>query len=189
MGIIKELKIKNIIDYELNNEINILDELQYCNVFVILDLIKMGNNCSDKEAEEILNKELKDKDIQQLVKDLAYEIIGSKPKNKEKCIDLKNIESFSDILEGFYCEIQTVDKNLSLSEFQNMSIKYMYKYAEGIKKRYIFNKNEQLRSQYSNVAMFMSAFVGKLKECPQLNEDGTIHKQTLEEKLLALSSK
>jgi hypothetical protein len=67
-----------------------------------------------------------------------------------------------------------------------MSTRYLYKYAEGVKKRYVFNKNEELKSQYTNVAIFMQALGGKLKECPQLNEDGTLHKKSLAEKLKEL---
>ena len=69
-----------------------------------------------------------------------------------------------------------------------MSTRYMYKYAEGIQKRYVFNKNKELRSEYDSVAMLMSALSGKLKECPQLNEDGTLHKQSIKDKLLALKN-
>ena len=47
----------------------------------------------------------------------------------------------------------------------------------------------QYKEQYENVGMLMSALSGKLKECPQLNDDGTIHKKTLVEKLQELHNR
>jgi hypothetical protein len=181
-----EFQIKDIIDYEINNNVSILEELSFCNLDAILDVIKMGYKCSDEEAENILDKELKDKEITDYVKELVYKVIGKEPEENESTINNTEMKSFSDILEDFYSEVQTVDKNLTLSEFQGMSTRYLYKYAEGVRKRYVFNKNEELKSQFTNVAMFMQALSGKLKECPQLNGDGTVHKKSLEEKIRAL---
>ena len=59
----------------------------------------------------------------------------------------------------------------------------MYKYADGVQKRFISDKNQELQSQYSNAMMLRQMLAGKLKECPQLNEDGTLHKKTLAEKI------
>lgn len=186
MVICKEFLVKDIIKYELDNGVNILEELSFCNFSIIADLISIGCKITEEEAFNKLNNLLKDYDITEIVKTLAYEIIGAEPEDDKENVDRKEYTSFSDVLENFYSEIQTVDKNLGLSDFQNMSTRYMYKYAEGIKKRYVFNKNIELQSQYNNVAMFMSALAGKLKECPQLNEDGTLHKKTLKEKLLEM---
>lgn len=184
-----EFQIKDIIDYEINNNVSILEELSFCNLDVILAVTKMGYKCSDEEAENILDKELSNKELTEYVKKLVYQVIGKEPEENEPTINNTEMKSFSDILEDFYSEVQTVDKNLTLSEFQGMSTRYLYKYAEGVKKRYVFNKNEELKSQFTNVAMFMQALGGKLKECPQLNEDGTVHKKSLEEKIKALSCK
>ena len=59
----------------------------------------------------------------------------------------------------------------------------MYKYADGVQKRFISDKNQELQSQFSNAMMFGQMLAGKLKECPQLNEDGTLHQKTLAEKI------
>lgn len=176
MKLVNEFIIKDILDYEVMNNVNILQELQNCNLFIILDLLKIGNKCSDEEAEELLCTALFTHDIEDVVDELAVELIGREPDKDGNNVDKEKFQSFSDVLEYFYNEIQTVDTNLGLNDFWNISTRYMYRYADGLKQRYIFKKNQELQSQYSNVAMFMQAFVGKLKECPQLNEDGSMKK-------------
>ena len=183
MQICKEFIIREVLDYELSNDINIFDELSQANLFIILDLIKLGNKCDDAEAESIFNKAVEEYGYDEAVKELAYELIGRKPDEDEKNNVDKNYSSFSEVLEDFYNNIQSVDKNFGLSEFWNISTRYMYKYADGVQKRFISDKNQELQSQYSNAMMFGQMLAGKLKECPQLNEDGTLHQKTLAEKI------
>lgn len=183
MQICKEFIIREVLDYELNNDINIFDELSQANLFIILDLIKLGNKCDDAEAESIFNKAVEEYGYDEAVKELAYELIGRRPDDNEKNNVDKKYSSFSEVLEDFYNNIQTVDKNFGLSEFWNISTRYMYKYADGVQKRFISDKNQELQSQFSNAMMFGQMLAGKLKECPQLNEDGTLHQKTLAEKI------
>ena len=183
MQICKEFIIREVLDYELNNDINIFDELSQANLFIILDLIKLGNKCDDAEAESIFNKAVEEYGYDEAVKELAYELIGRRPDEDEKNNIDKNYSSFSEVLEDFYNNIQSVDKNFGLSEFWNISTRYMYKYADGVQKRFISDKNQELQSQFSNAMMFGQMLAGKLKECPQLNEDGTLHQKTLAEKI------
>lgn len=183
MQICKEFIIIEVLDYELNNDINIFDELSQANLFIILDLIKLGNKCDDAEAESIFNKAVEEYGYDEAVKELAYELIGRRPDENEKNNVDKKYSSFSEVLEDFYNNIQTVDKNFGLSEFWNISTRYMYKYADGVQKRFISDKNQELQSQFSNAMMFGQMLAGKLKECPQLNEDGTLHQKTLAEKI------
>ena len=183
MQICKEFIIREVLDYELNNDINIFDELSQANLFIILDLIKLGNKCDDAEAESIFNRAVEEYGYDEAVKELAYELIGRRPNEDEKNNVDKNYSSFSDVLEDFYNNIQSVDKNFGLSEFWNISTRYMYKYADGVQKRFISDKNQELQSQFSNAMMFGQMLAGKLKECPQLNEDGTLHQKTLAEKI------
>ena len=183
MQICKEFIIREVLDYELNNDINIFDELSQANLFIILDLIKLGNKCDDAEAESIFNKAVEEYGYDEAVKELAYELIGRRPDEDEKNNVDKKYSSFSEVLEDFYNNIQSVDKNFGLSEFWNISTRYMYKYADGVQKRFISDKNQELQSQFSNAIMFGQMLAGKLKECPQLNEDGTLHQKTLAEKI------
>lgn len=189
MQLCKEFIIKDIKDYSINNDISIIDELEQCNLFVVIDMIKLGNKCDDASAESILNKAMENMTFEQVCEKLAYEVIGQEPDENRASQSNKELGSFSDILEMFYNQIQSVDENLTLSEFNSMSTKYMYKYCDGIQKRLINRKNMQYKEQYENVGMLMSALSGKLKECPQLNDDGTIHKKTLVEKLQELHNR
>jgi hypothetical protein len=185
--ICKEFIIKDILDYEVNNDINIMRELEQCNLFIVIDLIKMGNKCSDEEAIDIMNSYLENMSLEQLCIELVYEVIGRKPSEDDKdCIDNKEVKSLTDLFHSFYNSVQTVDNKLSLSEFWNISTKYLYEYADGVQQRAINDTNKHLREQYNDTAMLMSALAGKLKECPQLNDDGTLHKESLEDKLKKL---
>lgn len=186
MKLTKEFKVKDILNYELENDLSIIEELQNGSLFILLDLIKLGNHCSDEEAETILDKALNEMSLAEVVENLAYELIGKKPDQNEEVIDSKNVSTYSDILESFYSEIQTVDERLSLNEFMDMSTRYMYRYADGLKKRYINNKNREMQSQYTNVAMFMGALAGKLKECPVLDDNGNIKEKSLVDKIRSL---
>lgn len=186
MNICKEFIIKDILAYEMNNDINIFEELSQGNLFIIIDLIKLGNKCDDAEAESILNKSVDEIGFDETVKELAYELIGKRPDEKDEVTNSKNYSSFTEVLEDFYDNIQSVDKNFGLSEFWEISTRYLYKYSDGVKKRYVNDKNLELQSQFSNAIMIGQMLSGKLKECPQLNEDGTLHKDSLADKLKKL---
>lgn len=186
MRLINSIKIKDIIEYETLNEINILEELQSGSLFIVIDIIKLGNNCSEEEANNILNKALESMSLQDIIESIVYDLIGNLPDgDDDNNVEYKNL-SFSNILEEFYTQIQTIDNTLSIGDFLNFSTRYMYTYADGLQKRYIHNKNKKYMEDFENVAMFMSAFTGNLKECPQLNEDGTIKKKSLIDKINAL---
>lgn len=186
MKMCKEFIIKDVLAYELDNDINIFEELSQGNLFIILDLIKIGNNCDDAEAESILNKSVDEIGFDETVKELAYELIGKRPDEKDEVTNSKNYYSFTEVLEDFYDNLQSVDKNFGLNEFWGISTRYLYKYSEGVKKRYVNDKNLELQSQFSNAMMIGQMLSGKLKECPQLNEDGTLHKESLADKIKKL---
>ena len=186
MKICKEFIIKDVLAYELNTDINIFDELSQGNLFIVLDLIKLGNNCDDAEAESILNKAVEEYGFNKMIEEIAYELVGKRPDENDEVTDNKKYSSFTEVLEDFYDNVQTVDKNFGLDQFWNISTRYLYKYSEGVKKRYVNDKNLELQSQYSNAMMIGQMLAGKLKECPQLNEDGTLHKETLAEKIKKL---
>ena len=185
MRICSEFIIKDLFDYMISNDIDILDELESCNIFVMIDLIKMGNKCNEEEAEVILSKYIDEYGLEEVIEELAYEVIGNRPDKNSKTQNTEEFKSFSDILESFYNDIQAIDSNLSISEFMNMSTRYMYRYADGLQKRYINNKNQELQSQFMNAMIIGSMLAGKLKECPQLDDNGSLHKQTEEDRIKA----
>lgn len=188
MRLIKEILIKDIIDYEISEGISILEEIKQGELFVIQDMIRLGNQCSDEDACHIFENALEKKSITDIINELITELIGKEPEQDEETIDENEFKSFGDILEDFYTQIQTVDDTLSISDFLNMSTRYMYRYADGLQKRYVHKKNVEIQNQYNNVAMFMSALAGKLKKCPQLNEDGKFKGSSAYEQLITLKS-
>lgn len=185
MQICNEFIIKDLFDYMITNDVDILEELSYCNLFIMVDLIKISAKCDDEAAEKILYEYIDKYGIEAVAEELAYEVIGHKPTEDEKTQKSSEFQSFSDILEGFYNDIQSIDSNLSISEFMGMSTRYMFRYADGLQKRFINNKNQELQSQFTNAMLIGSMLAGKLKECPQLNEDGSIHKEDEIDKIKA----
>lgn len=185
MRICGEFIIKDLFDYMINNDVDILQELQSCNLFIMVDLVKMSAKCSDDEAENILYKYIDEYGIEAVVEELAYEVIGHKPEPDEEVQNSEEFLSFSDVLENFYNQIQSVDNNLSVSEFMSMSTRYMFRYADGLKKRFINNENIELRHDYMLANMILSGLAGKLEECPQLDDTGSVKKEDKMEKMRA----
>lgn len=186
MQLIKEITIKDIRDYELKNDVDTLSLLEAGELFVIQDLIQIGNKCSEDEASEILDKALTEMGLTNLVKEILSEIIGRDLEDGDPAVDKNEYKNFSEILDDFYTQMQAVDTNLSISEFESMTPKKMYRYADGLQKRFIVKRNLEMQDQYNYIAMFMSALTGNLKQCPKLNMDGSVHKETLEEKIKRL---
>lgn len=181
-----DFKIKDLISYEEVNDTNILKSLQFGETDTITDLIVIGSGCSADEAVERLDKALQNSTLAEIINDIVYCLIGKQKINEDTpTMDKKDYESLTDVFEIMYQQLKIVD-GLSLSDFMNMSVRYLYRYADGVQKSYILKKNEELQSQYSNVAMLMSALGGKLKECPQLDETGKIKKMSLQERIIAL---
>lgn len=176
-------------NYEIQNDINIFKELAAMSLDVVIDLLAMGNKVSYDETCEILDRELENRELTDIIKQLVEELIGRTAEDNEKTIKTEDIKSFSDVLGQFYNEMQTVDEKLDINTFMNMSTNFMYKYGDGVKQRFIYNQNKQLKDNYTYIGMFMSAFTGKLKECPQINENGESNKQSLIEKLKAMNNR
>lgn len=188
MEIVKEFRIRDILNYELSEDINIFDEMEQGELFVVQDLIKLGNKCDDEEASRILEKALEHYSLTDIVKIISECLIGKQAEENEETVDKEKFKSFSDILEEFYSQIQTVDDTLSFGDFLDMSTRYMYRYSNGLQRRYINKKNLELQSQYNNVGLFMSALAGKLKDCPQLDENGKIKGSDLMSKIAAVKA-
>lgn len=189
MKLCKEFIIKDILEYEIQNDMNIINELTNLNLDVVIDLLMIGNKISFEEACEILDRELENRELTDIIKQLFEEIIGRVPENNEPTMKSNEVDSLSDVLSKFYNEIQTLDEKLDINTFLGMSTSFMYKYGDGVKERYIYNTNKQLRDNYTSIGMFMSAFAGKLKKCPQIEENGEKKEQSLVDKLKAMSNR
>jgi hypothetical protein len=192
MSIINEFKIYDLLNYEAVNNINILEALQCGNIFVVIDLIEIGRQCSPEEAEETFEELIKHKDLSEIFSEIAIDIIGKQASEDEECVsgdtDPTDL-SMTSILYDFYNQMKSVGDPITFTEFNNMSTKFMYKYAEGIQQRYIYDKNKKFREDYESTAMMLQGLAGKLKECPQLDPDGTLHKESIQDKIKKLKSK
>jgi hypothetical protein len=129
MKLTKGFIIKDILDYEMQNDVNILKELSNLNLDVVIDSLSIGNKISYEEACEILDRELEERTLTDIVKQLFEELVGKQVENDEKTVDKKELSSISDVLNHFYNEMQTVDEKLDINTFLGMSTSFMYKYA------------------------------------------------------------
>lgn len=181
-----KLIIKDIFDYESLNDVNILEDLQYGTLSTLIDIIALSHDCSEDNAIEIFEQASKEMKFTEIIEQVLKDLIGRLPSDDSE----ENIEdvdtSFSDILEKFYTEIQTIDNNLSIGEFLQFTPRYIYTYADGLQKRFIYNKNKQYLESFENAAIIISGLAGKLKEPPQLNENGTLKKASIRDKIAAI---
>lgn len=186
MLIVKDFVIRDILDYEDTEGISIIDELEQGELFILVDLIQMSIKCSEEDANDILSKALNESSLPEIIEKVVDSLIGRRAEKSEETVNKKEYKNFSDILLDFYTQIQIVD-TLSYSDFMHMTTRQLYRYADGLQARYINNKNQELQSQFNNVAMLLGAVTGKLKECPQLDEEGHIKKKSLRDKLAAIN--
>lgn len=189
MRITEGFQIKDIIEYEATNRIDIRKELMHGEMFVVVDMIAIGNKCTLDDALNILEKLRKQYEYKDIVEELAIEIFGKQAEENDEVVE-NNDKSLTDILTDFYNELQTLDDKLSLSEFLSMNTSYMYKYAEGVKSRYIFNKNKDLRDEFDSACVYWGVFGGKVKKAPQIREsDLKTPKQIKEERIQEMRNK
>lgn len=174
--IVDEFIIKDIIDYELVNDRDLLGELAAGNFDVAADLIMLGKKCSEEEAYEILEDALEKYGFEQTFEYLAYDLIGRKPEDDKEEHNVTEYKTFSDVLENFCNEVRVLDNNLGLSDFWGMSTRYMYKYSEGLKDRYIFNLNKQAQEQFLNAETFLGLLFGKLKKPLEFSDECKVEK-------------
>ena len=181
-----EYKVKDLITYESSNDVDIINDLQLGEIDTIVDLISLGACCDVEKAVNLLDNALQSNTLIEIINNIVWCLIGKQEvKDDTPKMNKDEYKNLSNAFEIMYEQLQAVD-NISLSEFMNMSTRYLYRYADGIQKRYILNKNQELTSQYTSIGMLMSALVGKLKECPQLDETGQIKKMSLQERILAV---
>jgi hypothetical protein len=179
------IKVGFIIDYETYNNCNIIENLAYGDLVTIIDILSHGYDCSINDAIDIMNNNIDELGFEKFINDISYDVIGHVPddKDKDKTQDINENKRYSEVLQQYFNELQTYDNSLSISDFRDFTTHYMYVYADGVQKRYISNKNMKLQEQYDNITMLAGALTGNLKECPRLDEDGSLHKKTLDEKL------
>ena len=191
MSFTKGFIIKDIIEYELPEDVHILEEFSYMNTDVILDCLMMGNKCSLEVACEILKKAREKYELTEIIEMLAKELIGKEADKSEKTSENKKIKKLSDILFECYTELQTYDNRLNFETFLNMDTRLLWKYADTVKQIYINNENKQLQRTWTFINMFFGVFTGKLKECPSIgdNENNKTQEEALIDELYKVKGK
>lgn len=169
MNIVKNFIVKDLINYEQNNNINIITELKNGEYTVIVDLLAIGNNIDINEAIGLFQKLIKNYEYIDIVKSLSISIFGENNNSDNGYVDTTN-KTLSDILMDFYNEIHTID-DLDINSFLNMNTTSIYKYAEGVKQRYIYNINNRRREAFESAQIDTGVKFGGLKEVPLVSED------------------
>ena len=190
MSFTKGFIIKDIIEYELPEDVHILEEFSFMNTDVILDCLMMGNKCSLEDACKILKQAREKYELTEIIEMLVEELIGKKADKSEKTSENKKIKKLSDILLESYAELQTFDNRLNFETFLNMDTRMLWKYADTVKQIYKNNENKLLQGMWAFTNIFFGAFTGKLKECPVIGEDKNKNiEETMKEQLKALNRK
>lgn len=169
MNIVKNFIVKDLINYEQNNNINIITEIKNGEYSVIIDLLSIGNNIDINEAIGLFQELLKNYSYIDIVKSLSISIFGENNNSDNGYVDTTN-KTLSDILMDFYNEIHTID-DLDISSFLNMNTTSIYKYAEGVKQRYIYNINNRRREAFESAQIDAGVKFGGLKEVPLISEE------------------
>ena len=178
----RDFYIKDIIGYEEVEQVSLLEELAHCSIDVIIDLISISNKIDVESSIKLLEDVLKNNDITYVLKELNIALVGKTVEDEKEAVNKKEYNSYTEILLDFYRQIQRVD-TLSLSDFLNMTTKMMYKYCDGLNERYIVSLNKSMQDNFNNACILSGVMFGSLKEVPQFNMDGSIHKKTLREKI------
>ena len=178
----RDFYIKDIIGYEEIEQVSLLDELAHCSIDVIIDLISISNKIDVESSIKLLEDVLKNNDITYVLKELSIALIGKAVEDEKEQVNKKEYSSYTEILLDFYRQIQRVD-NLMLSDFLNMTTKMMYKYCDGLNERYIVSLNKSMQDHFNEACILSGVVFGSLKEVPQFDMDGSIHKKTLREKI------
>ena len=189
MSLINQIKVGDLMEYMYSSGIDVIKELNDIEPFIVTDLVMIGNHCSYDEAIKLVECELKSKSIEDMVDDIVGVLIPDIKCSDENSVPVDDDFSYLDVLEMFFEQLQIVDNSLSVSDFKDMNIRHMYRYAEGLNKRFINNINISLQSNYMNISMLMSALAGELSECPRLDDNGELHQKTLIEKLNQLKGR
>ena len=171
MRLTKGFTVGDIIEYEITEDINILEEFRYGNTDIVISCLMLGNKCNLEDACKIFADANKEYELVKIIEVLITEIVGKQVEKTENTEEQKEIKTLSDMLLESYAEIQTYDNRLDFNSFLNMSTKLLWKYAEIVRKIYINNENKRLKDTWEQINMLFGMFTGELKKCPEIGND------------------
>lgn len=170
--LIRNFYLKDIKEYEDatgNSILSFFDKVTFSN---IIELIMLGNKCSETQACNILDDYMAEKEENTMVSAML-EIkekllgIGDNDDNtideKDK-IDISKYNTLTDVYSEFGMELMSV--GLSYSEFWSMSTKEMYRVFNSICIKMQNDTNRELNNFYILAAMVGASVWGKLQKEP-----------------------
>lgn len=178
MRLIKRFILNDIRDYELDNNVNLMDYFSdVLDLNNLIELIKIGNRTDEKSAIGILSRYLvnPDNNLKSAYIEVRDELLGKKPEEgNEDNLETKQYDSLTDIFNEL-CKRAIEEVNgITYSEFWSMSTKEMYQIVDGLNKRKIEQYNEDLTKMHTMACMINQAMWGKLdKNPPQIKEKQT----------------
>ena len=174
--IVKNFYLKDIKKYEEDTGKNILSFFEDIKFSNLIDLIRLGNNnCSDKQAAEMLEKYLANDNntIVSVMLEIKESLLGIGDNNDndvpdEDKIDITNYNSLTDLYNNFNMQLMSV--GLGYSEFWAMNTKEMYRVFNSICIKIQNETNRELSNYHTLAAMVGGAVWGKLqKDAPKVN--------------------
>ena len=180
--------LKDIREYEDRTGRNILSFFNTLSFSNLIELIRLGNNnCSEKEASDILDTYLKytDNTLVDAMITIKEKLLGVGDNSSDEVddadkIDITEYNSLTDLYTHFNMQLMSV--GLSYSEFWSMNTKEMYSVFNSICIKIQNETNRELSNYHTLAAMVGGAVWGKLqKEAPSIKLNHNSNKEVDDE--------
>lgn len=171
--LIRRFRIKDIREFEDDNNANILKYFDTLKIEQIISLVSLGNGrCSEEEASEILDKYLENHTFMDAVLEIKEALIGKGDNETDTeesdDIDITEYGSLTE-LYGLYC-MQLMSIGFGYSEFWDLSTKDMYRVFNSINIKRQNEINQSLQLAHTQAALIGQAVWGKLqRKVPQVD--------------------
>lgn len=173
MKLVKRFYLKDIRNYEQENNTNILNYFDdVFDIHNLIELIKMGNSIDTIEAVKLLSKYLikTENGLFGAYAEIRDTLLGKQvEQGNESNLQTIQFNSMTDLLNEL-CK-QAISIGLTYSEFWGMDTKEMYQVVDSINERKIEKENEDLAKMHTLACMIGAGVWGKLeKKPPQIRE-------------------
>ena len=194
--LVNNFYLKDIKKYEEDTGKNILSFFNDIKFSNLIDLIRLGNNnCSEKQASEMLEKYLANDNntIVSVMLEIKENLLGLGDNNDndvpdEDKIDITNYNSLTDLYNNFNMQLMSV--GLSYSEFWAMNTKEMYRVFNSICIKIQNETNRELSNYHTLAAMVGGAVWGKLqKDAPKVSMTPVNNNKDIDDDVAILNAK
>lgn len=164
--LIKRFRLKDLRDLEFELEdMTVLDIFSSASLFGLIQLIKIGNNCDEETAGDILAKYLSQpgNTLVSAFEEVRSQIFQAND-NAEQDPFMPKYSSLTDILLEYANQLLAM--GISLGEFWDLDTYTLYKIASSISRKLAMETNMQLQLAHAQAALMGAAFAGKLPKDP-----------------------